>query len=135
MNIYELSWTWYEDYTPYLFFCETEKTEKEFKADCLRAMMESFDDYMASLDHEWAMLPRWIEFSLDKLCSYGYAKVETIRTNFWGGFIPKKDDDKEESFKDFPEEYFQKIVDYNEKHDKETYKEIYDELEKERTNE
>ena len=121
IKIYELSWNWYEDYIPYLFSCEKTKTNEEFKADCIRAMEESFDDYINSIDYQWASLPRWVEFSISKLCSFGYNRIITIKVVFFGGYLPKEIDEEKEDFKDFQDSCLKKIIEHNEKFEKELY--------------
>lgn len=100
--IFEFNWTSYEEYNPYLFEGK-EKTLEEWKSDCQKAMTECFDEYMSSLEHfNWAMLPYWIEFALDKLETYGYKRFKPITFGYQGGFIPKEDDLKDE-YKQMPE--------------------------------
>ena len=128
MKVYELYWSWYEDYSPRLFSCKEDKTEKQFKADCIKAMKACFDAYMKSIDCGWAMLPDWIEFAEPTLCSYGYVRIKPIAFGFFGGFLPKDDyditDRKEEGFRYFPKKYLERVVDYNKVVDKERYKNL-----------
>ncbi len=110
--IYEFYWSWYEEYTPWLFEHDS-KTQEEFEDDCKKIMLESFDEYMTSRgEYDWAGVSDWMEFSLDRFANYGYAKVKPIAWGLFGGFIVK-DENNKEVLKDFPKEIFNKMVKWN----------------------
>ena len=116
--IFELSWSWYEEYRPILFE-GPDKTEDEWKYDCLAALRACFDEYMTS-PQGWASLPDWIEVAAVKLAEYGYRQFKPVKCGFWGCYLPKdRDDDAAEQ----PElaEQIEKMRQYNLAYDKEVY--------------
>ena len=88
--IFEFSWSWFEDYRPYILEGPT-KSQKEFEDACKKAMKESFDEYMNSINDMWAGLPDWIEFAVNKMEEYGYKKAEIIKFGYFGLYLPKTD--------------------------------------------
>lgn len=88
--IFEFYWVWYEDYNPILLE-GPDKTEEEFKDDCIKAMEETFDDYMEQ-ERGWASLPNWIEKASRKLEDYGYKIFSPVKWGYFGLFLPKEED-------------------------------------------
>jgi len=93
------------------------KTPEEFKADCKKALAESFEQYMEYIKregHRWAGIDAWIDFSIDKMKKYGYKHIRPPQWGYFGGmivrdeFIPEESEESEEfktSYtKDFPEQ-------------------------------
>ena len=70
---------------PHLFENKT-KTRDEFKADCIKAMIECFDAYMLKEDG-WASVPDWVELACETLAKYGYKPVNPTQFNLFGGFF------------------------------------------------
>ena len=138
--IFEFYWSWYEDYTPYILE-GPEKTKEEFETDCKKAMKESFEEYISSVDDRWAGLPDWMEKAVEKMTDYGYKKVKPLSFGYFGLYLPKTDvycDENnkirrieyEESYPEFLDE-INRMIKHNDAFDKELYSEIYDEVEKE----
>ncbi len=109
--IFEFSWSWYEDYSPHLFE-SNDKTKAEFEADCKKAMVECFDDYMSDDNKGWAAVPDWIDRACDKLEEFGYDRIKPTHFGLFGGYIVDENDITDDEFKDFPEQ-MKKMSDYN----------------------
>jgi hypothetical protein len=135
--IFEFNWTWYEDYTPYLFE-HSNKTKDEFADDCRKAMKECFDNYMEEMQKQsfrWAQVPYWMEMACKKLEEYGYKPIRPVVFGYFGGYLIKDDYDTKEDenlLKDFPEQV-EKMKQHNIKVDergKEKRKKIIEKEEK-----
>ena len=111
MVIFELSWSWYEDYSHWLFEHPT-KTQRDFEKDCQKALREFGDEYLQS-EKSWASAMNWIEFITSKLPVYGYKAIKTKEWGFWGGYI-LEDDDKDWA-KLVGKELFEKALKHNNK--------------------
>ena len=90
MNHFEISWSYYEDYSPYIF-CHESKTKEEFTADCKFLMIKYGNDYIEQ-ETSWTSAPRWIEFILDKFSELGYVRVIPKCFNIFGSYIIKDEE-------------------------------------------
>ncbi len=131
--IFEFYWADYEDYSPYIFTGE-EKTYEEFKADCNKALKESFDEYLLNANDSWASLSRWMEYAIVKMEDYGYRRIIPMKFGYCGLEIPINDIlSTKEYQEDFPEflDEIEKMIVHNDALDKVLYKYIYDRIDKE----
>jgi hypothetical protein len=115
-NLFELSWSWYEDYQTYLFYHQN-KTEGEFKNDIRFLLRKYGKDYIESeKPSSWVMAPEWIEFISKKMPELGYVPAKIINENFWGAYIidGDLDDFEEKNWKEaVGEELYKEAVDHN----------------------
>ena len=103
MKIYNFIWTWYESYQPHIFIHKNDKSEEEFKADCIKALKETGNDYIDK-EESWVSLDDWINFS----CSYmintlGYELPIEVAFSTWGNSIIKKEDGYERYYEELVE--------------------------------
>lgn len=121
--IFEFYWSWYEDYSP-IILEGPEKTEEEFKNDCKRAMIESFDSYMSNIDG-WASMSDWVPVASLKLEEYGYKILKPVHFGYFGFYLPKdKDIDNFNSTEvseemGYLKEQIERMIKHNELYDKE----------------
>lgn len=120
--IYELYWSWYEDYQPHLFEHEQIKTEEEFEADCKKALLDCVEEYLAQED-SWAGMPDWIEYACKSLTKYGYERVRPVSCGWFGGYIIKADRIDSELQAEFPAAY-KLFAEHNSRIEKEMYKDM-----------
>ena len=113
--LFELSWSWYEDYCPYIFEGE-EKTKEEFSQDCDKAMIESFESYMED-EPCVASLGEWVEEALAQLEKYGYKRIKQVKYGYFGLFLPREGDKDSDEEKDLPQfsKQIKKMKQYNDK--------------------
>lgn len=121
-KIFELYWSWYEEYSPYLLFHEN-KTKEEFEQDVKKYLIKYGDEYLEKEDG-WIGASDWIQFIYDKLPELGYIKINPIATGFFGAYIIDGDNEEDIKWKEIVgEELYQKAVRKNklvrEKMDKE----------------
>lgn len=85
MQVFRISWHWYEEEWNYLF-THPNKTEEEFNEDIVRHIKVVGQKY---LDQEtsWVGASDWIEFATNSFHILGYEKVTTIDWSFFGGYI------------------------------------------------
>lgn len=83
--VFELAWTWYEDYCPYLFSHDS-KTKEEFNSDVKMLLKKHGQEY---LDQEtsWAGAARWVEFVAGKLPELGYSRITPEAFSIFGAYI------------------------------------------------
>lgn len=119
--IFELSWSWYEEYNPYLFE-GPEVSKDEWNELCKKVLVSCFDEYMTESVKGWACLPDWIEFAVPKMAMQGYKQIKPVSCAFWGCFLPRTDKLREEE-KEMPEfiDQIATMKKYNDKMDKELY--------------
>lgn len=86
MKIYELNWSWYEDYQPHLFAYKEEKTKKQWESDCKKAIRAVGDEYLKQ-EKSWAGANHWIEFAGKKLLEYGYISIQPVSFGVFGSYI------------------------------------------------
>ena len=85
---YRLAWSWHEESVEWLLE-HPDKTENEFKEDCIRALREVGKDYINKTEC-WIGAPDWIEEAFKKLIEYGYkdAEPEVVGTfSHFGSYI------------------------------------------------
>lgn len=78
--IYEMNWSDCDSYLFFLLENDINKTEEQFKEDCIRAIRDVGKKY---LDEEcgWISAMGWINTAAEKMKDYGYRPVDTIT---WG---------------------------------------------------
>lgn len=95
-NVFELSWSWYEDYVSFLFF-HPSKTEEEFNSDVKNLFIKYGDEYLKSQKNNssgmnnFVGMDSWVEFIATKLPELGYIEVQTKKFDVFGGYIIKKE--------------------------------------------
>ncbi len=131
--IFNFYWSWYEDFDSNLLE-HPDKTPKEFEKDCMKALVDSFDQYfeITKKESHWASMQDWIEFSIKNMKEYGYKVIKPVAFGFFGGMIVDKKikNIEKKLYKNFPKQM--KIMSkYNKVLDGELYKDIYEKIEKE----
>lgn len=92
-NIFELAWTWYEDYCFYLFF-HKDKTEEDFKKDVETIIVKYGKEYIES-ETSWVGANNWISFIKDKMPEFGYEEVRQVQWEHFGDYIIKDEPDNQ----------------------------------------
>lgn len=127
MKIFQLTWTWWEDYYHYLLIHPT-KTKEEFEADCIRAYRESGEEYLDKCEKEltWVGANEWVEYTYKKLLEYGYQEAEVANFGTWGDYIVDyEDEDTDSDFKKIVgKELYQRASAINKKVDADIHKDI-----------
>jgi hypothetical protein len=111
--VFELSWSWYEEYCPQLFI-HPNKTEKEFKSDVHSLIKKYISEYIDA-EKSWVNMSDYIRFIGEKLPEFGYEQFAPVSVGFFGGFILKDRDQDSEWVKILGEEMFSKAVAHNKK--------------------
>lgn len=89
MNVYRMSWSWYEDHQ-YHLFTHKKSSQKKFEKDVTSLIRKYGNRYM-NQETSWISAPRWIEFVAKKLPALGYKPVKIIGWNFFGASIIRRD--------------------------------------------
>ena len=122
--IFDFYWSWYEDYQPHLLEGE-DKTREEFEADCIRALTETFDNYILNVGDTWAGLPDWIDMAAVKMIDYGYKTVKPMCFGKFGLYLPRTEmeiDEEENDLAEFSEQ-IKAMKKHNDALDEELYSE------------
>jgi len=124
MFIYNLSWSWFEDYCPNILISPKEYSQKEFANICQGAIRESVlpllkeDDYIGLNN----LCDVAVELLKNKYC---FTEPTITTYGLWAGYIIKEQDGQrdygeKECAKDIlGNELFDKVVKHNVKMDKE----------------
>ena len=83
--IFELYYSWYEDYVP-LLFEHTSKTHKEWERDCKKALKECGKDYIEQED-SWISPSQWMSFACETLELYEYKRIQPVKFGYQGSDI------------------------------------------------
>jgi hypothetical protein len=114
--IFELAWTWYEDYMPYLFSHET-KIKEEFENDVKFLLRKYGKEYIEQQQTSWVGASSWIEFIVKKFSELGYVRIRPEAMTIFGAYIIERPDAEDD--KDFGEivgeELFQQAIEHNKK--------------------
>lgn len=96
-NYFELAWTWYEDYQPYVF-CHEFKTKKEFEKDVKFLFKKYGNDYLKQ-EKGWASASDWMRFIADKFSELGYERIDTEydAIKIFGSYIIEKEKHNDET--------------------------------------
>lgn len=116
-KLYEIAWTWHEDYSPALFVGEA-KTPEQWEADCKRAICAASDKYLSMVEENghWAQAPDWIIAAHEELEKMGYRRVSPISFEFFGGYILEDgefDDDDREWREIVGEKDYRRAIEHN----------------------
>lgn len=85
MNVYRMSWSWYEDHQ-YHLFSHPKSSKVKFEKDVISLLRKYGDEYIDQVDG-WVGASDWISYVADKLPELGYKPVTIIGWNFFGGYI------------------------------------------------
>lgn len=91
MKFFELSWSWCEDYQPYIFAKET-GSERQFRKDVKSLMVKCAPEYFKSIETHFAQAHSWVRFVAGKLPELGYSIVKPVVFNVFGAYIISKKD-------------------------------------------
>lgn len=83
--IYKMEWNDYDSAIDYLFEHD-DKTEEQFKADCIKAIRAVGEKYLSD-ENGWISAPDWIEIAAKKMIDYGYRPVNPITWSHFGSDI------------------------------------------------
>ena len=115
MKIYELYWSWYEDYIHFTFCHPENKSEEEFKADVDSLMIKYGEDYLES-EESWAGANGWVEYIVPKMKELGYETPTQTTYGFWGAYIIESKADDDKKFGDVVgKELLEKAIKHNKK--------------------
>ena len=117
MKLYNLSWSWHEDYCPHNFLHKEDKTQEQFESDVKSLCIKYGDEYINKDTGHWLGACDLLEFIVTKLPELGYEQFETVNVNAFGAFIIEDEggEDKEFADKFLNEELFNKIIAANNK--------------------
>lgn len=119
--IFEFSWSWYEDYSPFIFE-GPEKTEEEWKQDCIQALKDVGETVLK--DDSWAGASGWVESACSALENKGYKRVKPVSFGVFGAYIIEGDDEDDKEFGELVgEELYQKAIEHNRLISEEMHKE------------
>ena len=79
--IFKLYWAWYDDSWSVLF--SADKSEEQWRADCVSALKYSLDDYLKQEEYMPSVV-RWFEFSIPAIVSLGYDLIKPQSFGFEG---------------------------------------------------
>lgn len=88
--IFEIYWSWYEEYTPYLFE-GNHRSRRRWERDCKEAIRRCVKRYFREEKHNY-MVPSWIKYACQELENMGYKPVKPISWGYFGGYILKEND-------------------------------------------
>jgi hypothetical protein len=97
--IFELAWSWYEDYQPHLFSHEN-KTREEFEQDA-KFLLKKYGPEYLDQETSWAQAPGWITYVVKKFPELGYKIIEPERVSVFGSYIIEGDEEDLEFGKNF----------------------------------
>lgn len=116
MQIFELNWSWYEDYTPYLF-SHPDKTHEQFQADVYSLFVKYGDEYLGQ-EMFFASAESWTEYVADKLPELGYEYIRPMQVSVFGAFIINGDCEDDVKFgKIIGDDLYKKAIEHNRKVD------------------
>lgn len=122
MKVFQLTWSWYEECSFWLFFHKEDKTKEDWESDCKKAIKNIGKEY---LDQEtsWPGASRWIEMSTIELEKLGYKKIKPIEFGCFGSYIidERKNEDKDEFEKIVGKELIDRAVGMSKKIQKTLY--------------
>lgn len=123
MFIYDLAWSWFEDYCPNILTHSKKYSRKEFADICREAIRESVSPLLN--EDDYIGLNNLCDVAVELLKSkYGFTEPTIITYSLWGASIIKEEDSQKdyggkECAKDIlGAELFDKIVKHNVKIDK-----------------
>lgn len=112
-KVFELYWSWYEEYTPYLFYHEN-KTKDEFESDVKQLLRLGTDAITDKNKGMYIGAKECIDFISDKIEQLGYQRIEPIAWGFFGGSILDGSDGESRAWSDLiGEEQMEKIISHN----------------------
>ena len=92
MKLFELYWSWYEDYESYLFVHpDKSKTQEDFERDA-RSLYRHAALELLKTELGYIGLNNVTEEVAERLPELGYVKVEPVRFGSFGGYILKNND-------------------------------------------
>jgi len=119
--IFELAWTWNEDYIPYLFSHET-KTKEDFRND-VKYLMRKYGKEYIEQEFSWVGASWWIEFIAKKMPELGYTHVYPEAMSVFGAFIIENINNKDD--KEFGEIIGEELLQEAIKHNNKIKKKLY----------
>lgn len=116
MKLFELNYSWYEDYVPYLFF-HTDKTKEQFIKDCITCLKNNADELFNDEDGGWIGTSEIVSVIADNLPKMGYIPAVNEGTyGLFGSNILRKED---RDFKGLKKVFGSGILNKIEAHNKE----------------
>jgi hypothetical protein len=85
IKYYELYWSWYEDYVPFIFSHES-KTKKQFEKD-VRTMLRKYGEEYIQQEESWVSAYNWIEYIVPKMSELGYELITPHQYGQFGAYI------------------------------------------------
>lgn len=116
MKLFELNYSWYEDYVPYLFF-HSDKTEEQFISDCTMCLKNNSQNLFNDEKKGWIGVSDIVSVIADNLPKMGYIPAVTEGTyGLFGSVILRK---KDGDFKEFEKIFGSGVLNKIEQHNKE----------------
>ena len=123
-QIFQLSCDYYDEHRHWLLYHKN-KTEKEFKKDCIRAAREVGNKYIDN-ERGYAEVSDWMDLSIEKLLEYGYEEINIL--HFEHNDYGMIDKDSKDWKKVVGKELFDKANDKNTKIRDKCYKRIREDM-------
>lgn len=100
MKIFQFEWNDYEDVCTWLFSHPINKTNREFRKDCIKAIREVGEEYM-NQEEGWINARSWMEFAVKKLVEYNYKLIipDTTYSFFGCGIVEYEEKNQREDDK------------------------------------
>ncbi len=116
VNLFELSWSWYEDHIYYLYtHPDQTHTKEKFNEDVNFLCKKYALEYIKSEKKTWAGFCGLIQYISDKMVELNYESVNMVSANLWGGYIldSKKDSDYKKCEEFIGEELAKEFIKHN----------------------
>jgi len=113
-KIWEVSFCWYEEYCPHLFFHpDINKTSEEFKKD-IESLFKKYGNEYIKQEDSWAGMDKFVEFICTKISELGYVPVQKESYPVWGGTILKGDEENDDAIeKLIGKKIYNKMIKHN----------------------
>lgn len=122
LYVYDMSWTWYEDWNLQEFVHKEKKTSDEFEQDVRTVMKSHIDDYLKQ-EKGWAGMSDFISYIGRHMGELGYSPLKKQGYfGFFGAYIVKDEDRRSDDSNKVEEligkENLEKMFKHNEKVEK-----------------
>lgn len=112
MNLYELAYSWYEDYSPTLFTSDQALTEDEWKALCDSLLPQVIE--VCLKDDMWLGWCSIVNAMVPLLVERGFAIAKPVAQSYWGSnIIGLRDGGHSDAIDRIPEAYRDRVCQHN----------------------
>jgi len=118
LKIFQVIWSWHEEYCPQEI-CHETKTGEEFQVDFKSILRNSMDAYLKE-ETSWAGACDLFDFAVREMIKLGYKRVEYDSVvDHFGSYIVDEEDHKEDENKELEkligESGLTKMIEHNKK--------------------